>query len=74
MKTDYAGLFGRMCDFTRSPPLLFCIPELRSEQFHRFVSSHAPVEVVVPDLDACRVPEKDLERIRWAVEAALRWD
>ena len=75
MKTDYQGLFGRMCAFREEEPLLlFSIPELAADRFHRFVYSNAPVELVVPDLDAFCIPEEDLERIQWAVDAAFDFD
>ena len=74
MRTDYGRLFGRMCDLRREPPLLFAIPELEAEVRQRVAYMHAPVELVVPDLDAFCVPEADLERIQWAVDAALAWD
>jgi hypothetical protein len=32
------------------------------------------VELVVPDLEAFCVPEEDLERIQWAIDAACAWD
>jgi hypothetical protein len=74
MKTDYDGLFGHMCDFSSQPPLLFAIPELTEEMYERLARTTSPVELVVPDLDAFCVPEEDLERIQWAVEAAMDWE
>lgn len=74
MKPDYGRLFGRMCDLRGEPPLLFAIPELEAEVCQRVAYLHTPVELVVPDLDAFCVPEADLERIQWAVDAALAWD
>ena len=74
MKTDYDGLFGHMCDFTQHPPLLFGIPDLAPELYERLEETRSPVELVVPDLDAFCVPEEDLERIQWAVDAANAWE
>jgi hypothetical protein len=74
MRTDYEGLFGRMCQFSDRPPLFFAIPNEAPETAARLAYFHAPVELVVPDLDAFCIPEEDLERIQWAVDAALAWD
>jgi hypothetical protein len=74
MHSDYNDLFGQMCDFTRHPPLLFAIPELSAQMYERLAQIESPVELVVPDLDAFCVPEEDLERIQWAVEAAMDWE
>ncbi|HKJ00003.1 MAG TPA: hypothetical protein VKB51_16115 [bacterium] len=71
MRTDYDRLFGQMCVFGSRPPLLFAIPELSPEVYRRLASTHAPVELVVPDLDAFCVPEEDLERIQEAINAAF---
>jgi hypothetical protein len=70
----YAALFGHMCDFARHPPLLFAIPELDAAIFLRLLDNPAPVELVVPDLEAFCVPEEDLERIQWAIDAACALD
>lgn len=74
MGSDYNDLFGHICDFSRQPPLLFCIPELTEDVYARLVYTQSPVELVVPDLDAFCVPEEDLERIQWAVDAAMDWE
>jgi hypothetical protein len=74
MRTDYEGLFGYMCELQHEPPLLFAIPYLEPGVFLRLLHSNAPVELVVPDLDAFCVPEADLERIQWAVDAAMAGD
>lgn len=74
MRTDYQALFGQMCEFRMEPPLLFSIPFLADEDFVRFAYSESPVELVVPDLDAFCIPEEDLERIQWAVDAAYEWE
>lgn len=71
MPVDYGTLFGRMCYFLSQPPLLFGIPDLPPEIMGRLTELQAPVELVVPDLDTFCIPESDLERIRWAVAAAL---
>jgi hypothetical protein len=72
--TDYEGLFGQMCQFAHHPPLLFAIPALSPEVCRRLEYTRVPVEMVVPDLDAFCVPEEDLERIQWAIDAALEWE
>lgn len=74
MQTDFQRLFGHMCHFRSHRPLLFAIPELDGEVRQRLSYVHAPVELVVPDLDSFCVPEEDLERIQWAVDAAFDWD
>jgi len=71
---DYAALFGCMCVFGRQPPLLFAIPELPPAILARLPGNQAPVELVVPDLDAFCIPEEDLERIQWAIDAACAWE
>jgi hypothetical protein len=70
MSTDFGALYGHMCEFKRRPLLLFSIPELADETFARIAYSNSPVELVVPNLDDFCVPEEDLERIQWAIDAA----
>jgi hypothetical protein len=74
MNTNLDVVYGYMCDFQREPLLLFSIPDLGDETFARIAYSDSPVELVVPNLDDFCIPEEDLERIQWAVDAALAWE